>query len=166
MDSTPRPRLSNHGLATLPVKPQPSRRGARPRVRFSLFIFHFSLLLAFASTGCVQRRISITSTPPGALVHLNDQEVGRTPLEVPFTFYGTYDVRLEADDRPPLWTTAKAKQPWWEYPGPDLIAELIPNATSRVSWNFDIPPADPAADDVPSLLRRAEAMRDDTRMGK
>ena len=85
---------------------------------------------------------------------------------MPFTFYGTYDVRLEADDRPPLWTTAKAKQPWWEYPGPDLIAELIPNATSRVSWNFDIPPADPAADDVPSLLRRAEAMRDDTRMGK
>ena len=115
------------------------------------------------STACVQRRISITSNPSGALVHLNDQEVGRTPLEVPFTFYGTYDVRLEVDDRPPLWTSAQAKQPWWEYPGPDLIAELLPNVTSRVAWDFDIPPADPANDDVAELLRRAEAMRDETR---
>jgi len=128
---------------------------------------HACLLLIAAGAAllpaCVQRRITITSTPPGALVHLNDQEVGRTPLEVPFTFYGTYDVRLDADGRPPLWTTAKAKQPWWEYPGPDLIAELIPNSTSRVNWDFTLPPADPAANDVPALLRRAEAMRDQTR---
>ncbi len=121
------------------------------------------VVLVGAAPACVQRRISITSTPPGALVHLNDQEVGRTPLEVPFTFYGTYDVRLEAAGRPPLWTTARAKQPWWEYPGPDLIAELIPNQTSRVAWDFDIPPADPDEADVPALLRRAEAMRDETR---
>ena len=124
------------------------------------------LALATASTACVQRRISITSNPPGALVHLNDQEVGRTPLEVPFTFYGTYDVRLQADDRPALWTTAEAKKPWWEHPGPDLIAELLPNTTSRVTWNFDIPAADPADADVPALLRRAEAMRDQTRAGQ
>ena len=116
---------------------------------------------------CVQRRISITSTPPGALVHLNDQEVGRTPLTVPFTFYGTYDVRLTADDRPPLWTSAKARQPWWEYPGPDLVAELIPGATSRIDWHFDVPPAPPETDaDVPDLLRRAEAARDETRAGE
>ncbi len=44
--------------------------------------------------GCVERTITITSDPPYALVWLNDEEIGRTPVTVPFTFYGKYDVRL------------------------------------------------------------------------
>ncbi|MFB3120043.1 MAG: PEGA domain-containing protein [Stenotrophomonas maltophilia] len=36
----------------------------------------------------------ITSEPPGALVWLNDREIGRTPVDVDFEFYGRYDVRL------------------------------------------------------------------------
>ncbi|MEE9404334.1 MAG: PEGA domain-containing protein [Algisphaera sp.] len=150
----------------LALNPQPALRrnvSARLSARIAVAIAA-CLLLAATTPGCVQRRISITSRPAGALVYLNDQEVGRTPLTVPFTFYGTYDVRLEADDRPPLWTTANAKQPWWEYPGPDLFAELLPHAKSSIAWDFDIPPADPAADaDVPALLKRAQHMRDETR---
>lgn len=53
------------------------------------------LALALWLTGCIERTITITSEPSGSLVHLNDEEVGRTPLTVPFTFYGVYDVRLE-----------------------------------------------------------------------
>lgn len=55
------------------------------------------LLLPTLLTGCLERTITITSQPTGALVHLNDREVGRTPVVVPFTFYGTYTVRLEHD---------------------------------------------------------------------
>ena len=87
--------------------------------------------------GCVQRTIVVTSEPSGALVWLNDQEVGRTPVEVPFTFYGTYDVRLEKAGHSALWTTGKADPPWWEYPGPDLVAELMPwGPESRVAWHY------------------------------
>lgn len=53
------------------------------------------LLLTVGLSGCIERTITITSEPSGSLVHLNDEPVGRTPLTVPFTFYGTYDVRLE-----------------------------------------------------------------------
>lgn len=54
------------------------------------------ITLAFtAITGCVERLITVRSQPPGSLVYLNDEEVGRTPVTVPFKFYGTYDVRLE-----------------------------------------------------------------------
>lgn len=53
------------------------------------------VLFAPALTGCVERLITVRSQPPGALVHLNDEEIGRTPVTVPFKFYGTYDVRLE-----------------------------------------------------------------------
>ena len=113
-------------------------------------------LLALASTACVQRTISITSSPTGALVHLNDEEVGRTPLQVPFAFYGTYDVRLEKDGYRPLWTAKKTKAPWWETPGPDLLAEMIPNNHVRQTWHFDLEAAGFVEEDA--LIDRAAAL--------
>ena len=111
-------------------------------------------------TGCVQRKITINSEPQGALVHLNDQEVGRTPVEVPFTFYGTYDVRLEKPGYEPLWTKKQAKMPWWEYPGPDLVAEAIPGMESNPTWRFDLEQATPPAEQDPDALQeRANEMR-------
>jgi hypothetical protein len=92
--------------------------------------------LLVGAVGCVQRTISITSDPNGALVYLNDKEVGRTPLEVPFKFYGVYDVRLERDGYKPLWTEQQAEAPFWEAPGPDLIAEAIPGNKVQLQWHF------------------------------
>jgi hypothetical protein len=65
-------------------------------------IAYLIAVLACASllAGCLERTITITSDPTGALVHLNDAEVGRTPVTVPFTFYGNYTVRLE---HPGVW---------------------------------------------------------------
>ncbi|MEM1109779.1 MAG: PEGA domain-containing protein [Planctomycetota bacterium] len=122
------------------------------------------LVVAGGFAGCVQRTISITSEPAGALVWLNDEEVGRTPLEVPFRWYGTYDVRLEKDGFVPRWTTGEAQQPWWEYPGPDLVAELLPGAESRVAWHYELTEEVPAAEqDAGALIERARGMRDETR---
>lgn len=130
-------------------------------MRSAILILLLSICL---SVGCVQRTLSITSDPPGALVWLNDQEVGRTPLEVPFTFYGVYDVRLEADGYEPLWTTGDAPMPWWEAPGPDLFAEMIPGAESRVAWHYELAEATPAEEvDVPAVLDRARQLRQQTR---
>ena len=126
-----------------------------------------SSLLLLAATGCVQRTISITSEPAGALVWLNDQEVGRTPVAVPFTFYGTYDVRLEKDGFAPLWTTGEAQMPWWELPGPDLAAELIPGAESNVAWHYELTEATPAQDiDTRALRDRARDLRNQTRAAR
>lgn len=117
-------------------------------------------MLVCLSVGCVERTIKITSSPQGALVYLNDQEVGRTPLVVPFTYYGVYDVRLERDGYEPMWTYERAAAPWWEYPGPDLIAEAIPDAESQLNWHFFMVPAQPSADvDPDQLVERARALQ-------
>ena len=92
------------------------------------------------SLGCVERRLLITSEPSGALVYLNDQEVGRTPLKVPFTWYGTYDVRLEREGYQTLETEQVAEQPWWEKPGPDLFAEAIPDKRVEIAWHLEMTP--------------------------
>ncbi|HQI29243.1 MAG TPA: PEGA domain-containing protein, partial [Sedimentisphaerales bacterium] len=41
-------------------------------------------------TGCVERRLTIYTEPPGAIVTLNDQEIGVSPVTVPFNWYGDY----------------------------------------------------------------------------
>lgn len=153
-----------------------------------------------ASVGCVERTITITSEPSGALVHLNDEEVGRTPLTVPFTFYGVYDVRLEMDpvwlntkdaaDRlgvtpqrvdemitqkqiesrkapsgetmvkvwyRPLWTSHKAKAPWWEAPGPDLLAEAVPDNKVPQAWHFKLEATEGSTPET--VLDRAKQLR-------
>jgi hypothetical protein len=114
-------------------------------------------MLTLAVGGCVQRTIHITSEPAGALVHLNDQEVGRTPLRVPYLFYGTYDVRLRKEGFAPLWVKQKTKTPWWEAPGPDLVAELIPNNKVEQNWHYRLKAADFVAEDA--LIERAASLR-------
>ena len=108
--------------------------------------------------GCVRRTVLVTSTPPGALVYLNDREVGRTPVEVEFTYYGRYDVRLVHEGFEPVLTYADADPPLWDIAGPDLFAEIAPlDLRSEAAWHFDLVPVD---NDPAVLAERARAMRD------
>jgi len=121
------------------------------------------LVMILLVPGCVERTITITSEPNGALVHLNDEEVGRTPLTVPFTWYGVYDVRLEKKGYQPLWTTGAAKAPLWETPGPDLVAEALPNVKSHINWHFIMEEViDPIEFDRAALVERADDLRSRT----
>lgn len=117
----------------------------------------FCLAVWASVTGCVERLIMITSEPSGALVYLNDEEVGRTPVTVPFTFYGTYDVRIEAEGHRPLWTKQKAKGPWWEAPPVDLIAEALPGSKAHLKWHFQMEAR--SEPDEPALIERARELR-------
>ncbi len=119
------------------------------------------LFMGVMLMGCTQRTIYVTSEPAGALVYLNDQEVGRTPVSVPFTHYGVYDVRLELEGHLPMWTQAEAKTPWWDHIGPDLAAEMIPGSKSEVRWHFDLAPK--GEDNPEALLDRAGQLRATTR---
>jgi len=102
--------------------------------------------------GCVQRRIEITSEPPGGLVHLNSVEIGRTPVEAGFKFYGVYDVRLELEGYEPIWTGRKATAPLWEWPGVDLAALALPANFENVErWHFELSP-EPSAGGQPEMV--------------
>ena len=115
------------------------------------------LLLPLLCTGCVRRTISIVSNPPGALVWLNDREVGRTPIEVEFLYYGTYDVRIVKDGYEPLITFGRADAPLWDMVGIDLAAELLPlELHSRIEWIYQL---EPAMFDEPGLIQRARDLR-------
>ena len=115
------------------------------------------LVGALLLTGCVRRTITITSEPSGALCWLNGREIGRTPVEVDFLYYGTYDVQLVADGHEPLLTSGEAKAPIWDSIPIDLVAEMVPGKhESRIAWHYRL---DPRNDDSATLLERARALR-------
>lgn len=119
--------------------------------------------------GCLERTIIVTSEPPGAVVWLNDQEIGRTPVEVDFTFYGNYDVRLHKEGFEPLVTNRSAKAPIYEMPGFDVVGEAVPTKiATRLQWHFDmvpLPEQQEGADHTAlrtGLLNRASSLRTQT----
>jgi hypothetical protein len=108
--------------------------------------------------GCVQRTMKLTSDPPGALIYLNGVEVGRTPVERDFTWYGTYDVEVRKDGYETLKTRSKVIAPWWQWVPIDLFAEALPLRDRR--WlSYTMTPISQAAVDPQQMLNRAEAMR-------
>lgn len=119
---------------------------------------------AVVLTGCVDRKIRITSEPAGARVWLNDIEIGTTPAEADFRFYGRYDVRLEKPGYEPVWTDKKAYAPVWQYPGVDLAADLVPfRLDDVVEWHFELEPQleETVGPDIlrADLIDRAEGLR-------
>ncbi len=121
-------------------------------------------LLALCCTGCVERRLEITSEPSGALVWVNDQQVGRTPTQASFLYHGVYDIRLELDGYEPLRTEAEAKPPIYEHAPLDLFAEALPMRLENTQrWHFVLEPALELMMDKEQLeadlLTRAAAMR-------
>lgn len=103
-----------------------------------------SLLLpvALASlTGCLERTVKITSEPQGAIVWLNDQEIGRTPVEADFTYFGDYSVQLRREGYEPVSTVCTMKTPIKELPVVDLAAEAMPaRFRTNIHWHFDLVP--------------------------
>lgn len=119
--------------------------------------------------GCLERTITITSEPEGALVRLNDAEIGRTPVTTEFKYFGVYDVRLSLEGHEPIATRRETTPPIWEYPGIDLLAIMAPwRVRTSIEWDFALEPEPPAgtlesrsAEDL--LLERATSLRDASR---
>ena len=119
-----------------------------------------SAMICLCGCGRVQRTMTVTSDPPGALVFMNDQEIGRTPLKRDFTWYGTYDVRLRMDGYQPQRTTTPVIAPWWQWPPIDLVVELLPGKwVDRHTLHYTLVPATDSTLTNEQMLDRAQRMR-------
>lgn len=127
--------------------------------QFAFSVSAFSVLIA---TGCVERTVSINTEPAGATVILNDQEVGNSPVKVPFTWYGDYDIVIRKHGYQTIETHHRLKTPWYEYPIIDLFAEALIPVTihdDRVLETFALQAYEPPSKEA--LLERADELRAD-----
>jgi len=70
-------------------------QGGKDMIRRMTWIL--SGVLVLAALGCVERKMTVTSNPPGARVYLDDQEMGQTPVTFRFDFYGHRTFTLKKD---------------------------------------------------------------------
>jgi hypothetical protein len=87
-------------------------------------------LAALAPCGCVERLLQVRSDPPGAAVYVNGAHAGTTPLEQPFSFYGTVEVALRREGCLSHRELVALRAPWYEAFPLDVISELV------VPWNI------------------------------
>jgi hypothetical protein len=118
-----------------------------------------ALVAAGLLSGCVTRRILITSDPPGATVYRDNQPLGPTPVQEPFVYYGKYRYRLVKDGFAPLDVEPELVAPWYQYTGIDLIAENFIPFTFRDTQHlhFELKPLEQVPHDV--VRSSAEALR-------
>ena len=127
-----------------------------------------SLLTIFLLfTGCVEQTMTIKTDPPGALIYLNDLEVGRTPLTRDFTWYGNYDVEVRKDGYQTLKTHQWVVAPKYLWVPFDLFMELQPTTVKdHHDLFFKMEPETAAALDPGPVISRAEELKADLESSK
>jgi hypothetical protein len=90
--------------------------------------------------GCVERQLTINTKPQGALVTLNDEEIGISPVTVSFNWYGVYDVRISKEGYETLKTHRKLKGPWYDYFPFDFFANCLypKRIVDSYEWTFEL----------------------------
>lgn len=121
-------------------------------------------LLALSS-GCVRRRMTIRSNPPGAVVYVDEQRIGVTPVSTGFTYYGTRNIQLVKDGFETVKEKHRFETPWYQYPVVDFFSENLWPFEVRDERILDFELA-PQKSTVPTeVMQRAEQLRQEAQQG-
>jgi hypothetical protein len=123
------------------------------------------LLVVTLCSGCVRRRMTIRSNPPGATVYVDDHQIGTTPVSTEFTYYGTRRIKLIRDGYETLTTFQAIKAPWYQIPGIDFFAENMVGREIRDERILDFTMKPQKMVPASELMARANNLRTSARMG-
>lgn len=121
-------------------------------------------LALLCASGCVQRRITIRSNPPGALVYIDTYEIGKTPCSVGYIYYGTRQIKLVKDGYETLTLMQWIPPPWYQIPPLDFVAENVVPAEIRDERTYTYQLVPTRMVPTNQLLGRAENLRQATRL--
>jgi len=116
-------------------------------------------VVTLAAPGCVQRRMTIRSNPPGALVYVDDYQLGATPVSHDFVYYGTRKIRLVKDGYETLTVRQPFPLPWYQYFPLDFVTENLIPWEIRDERVVDLAMVPAAAVPAESVVARAEQAR-------
>ena len=97
-------------------------------------------IVVFLLAGCVERMLTINTTPQAAMVTLNDEEIGISPVTVSFQWYGDYNVTIRKNGFQTLKTHRVLERPWYDYAPFDLFAQLLnpKRIVDSYEWTFEL----------------------------
>ena len=123
-----------------------------------------AITLAFPS-GCVRRRLTVRTTPPGAVVSVDNQIIGTSPAASSFTYYGTREIRVEKDGFRTEAIKRRLNPPWYEAPVLDFISESLWPWEIRDERLIDVQLVPETIEPTASVLQRADDLRRQSRAG-
>jgi hypothetical protein len=103
--------------------------------------------------------MTIRTNPPGALVYVDDYEIGVTPVSTDFVYYGPRKIRLVKAGYQTQTFLQPVPAPWYQYTPLDFVTEnLVPGEIrdQRV-FNYQLSPQVIVPTD--RLVGRAEGLR-------
>jgi len=71
----------------------------------------------------MKRKILVRSYPEGALVVIDRQPIGHTPVAVPITYYGTREIQVEMDGFETQTVKHRFAAPWYQIPPLDFVTD-------------------------------------------
>jgi len=137
-------------------RPLPGRMVPAMRRQFVTAAAVLQILLA---AGCVQRRMTIRSNPPGALVYVDDYQLGTTPVSHDFVYYGTRKIKLVKDGFETLTVRQPFPLPWYQYFPLDFVTENVIPWEIRDERVVDLAMVPAASTPPESVVARAEQVR-------
>ena len=95
-------------------------------IRFHRFLVILLLFAEFALlSGCVRRKLTVRTDPPGAVATLDNVELGKTPITRDFDYYGKRELKLVKEGYEPHTQMIHLRTPWYEWVGFDFFSEVL-----------------------------------------
>ena len=125
-------------------------------------------LLWLSATGCVERRMTIRTNVDnqgGALVSIDDQEVGYSPVSTGFTYYADREIRLIKDGHETVTLVQPIKAPWWDSLLVEFFVENLWPFTIRDDreFRYELPPTVQVS--TGEVIQRGQTLRSEAQAG-
>lgn len=92
------------------------------RMNFAVAVL---LLAVVCGSGCIRRRMTFRTNPAGAMVYVDKQPIGLTPVSTSFTYYGTRNIEIVRDGYRTEKFLRKMNPPWYAIPPLDFFTETL-----------------------------------------
>jgi len=126
----------------------------------TVFLLAGALAVPVLFGGCVERRLTIITEPQEAIIFLNDEEIGESPVTTSFQWYGEYRVRIEKQGYETLKTYRSLAPPLHDHPPFDFFAQnLWPDRiVDSYEWTFTLSPRSEISRE--QLIQKAEELKE------
>jgi hypothetical protein len=126
-----------------------------------------AMLLSLGITlcsGCVTRRYTVRTDPPGALVIVNDEALGPAPASRSFVYYGNRKITLILDGYETKTLIQPINAPWWDNYLTEFFTEnIVPWVIDdEREFTYKLEPAQTPT--VESVRGRAESLRSEAQI--
>ncbi len=134
------------------------RNGCGYDKRHIVYVY-LALALVVCVGGCVERRMTIRTDPPGALVEVDGEVIGFSPASMSFAYYAPRKIKITHNDYETLTVIQEVPPPWWDNWLTEFFTENLWPFTLRDEREFHyvLEPRRPHT--TKSILDRAEQFR-------